>query len=245
MELLKAWHNLPEEDKYKASIPIAKILRNDASGRVKDLIEAQGKTASYISEQIGVTRGGLSRNLKGNFNCPLDSLRILAYQEFNVSIHYIFFGEKGTSQLPRLLEEVMAAEDLPKLEGRLEDPTVAPPLLYRLTELAQDRGLPLPNLGGLKASQDLKMTFRKLEKNPDFTPRINFFIFLAMYLDTSMDYLLGNNYARFTDISVHGKTIRDKDRLGFLRCYLELDKEEQVKVAGRVLAGDWQEKGKR
>ncbi|MFP5522022.1 hypothetical protein [Peptococcus simiae] len=245
MELLKTWQKLPEEDKYKASIPIAKVLRNDASGRVRDLIEAQGKTASYVSEQIGVNRGGFSRNLKGSFNCPLDSLRILAYQEFNVSIHYIFFGEKGTSQLPRLLDEVMVAEDLPKLEARLGNPAVAPPLLDRLRELAEDRHLPLPNLGGVKASQDLKMTFRKLEKDPDFTPRINFFIFLAMYLDTSMDYFLGNNYARFTDVSVHGKPIRDKERLEFLRRYLELDKEGQVQVAGRVLAGGWQEKGKR
>lgn len=242
MELLKEWQKLPDRDKYKASIPIAKVFRNEASERVKRLIKAQGKSNGFIADQIGVNRGGFSRNLKGNFNCPLDSLRKLAYEEFNVSIHYIYFGEQGVTRLPRLVEELVTKNNLPSLDSKLGDPTQSIKILDRLTELTQDVNLPLTNLCGLEASQDLKMTFRRLEREPDFTPRINFFIFMAMYFSTTMDYFIGRNYARFTDISAHGKVIRDKEKLKFLRLYLELEKEEQAKVGGLTLAGDWKKR---
>ena len=169
----------------------------------------------------------------------MDSMRKLAYGEFNVSIHSLFFGEKGITPLPKLLEEMV--EECPNLEveGQLSYVSRGASLNRRVQELAQDRATPIPDLCGKEVSQALKNSLRRIEAEPDFEPRINFLIFMTMHFNTTMDYFYSQNYARYTDVSVHGKVIQDSESLRFLRLYLEKEKIDREKIGGQALACGW------
>ncbi len=239
LDIIADWNELPIGKKYEASLPIAISLRNEASARVKGFLEASGKTAGTVADNIGVNRGGFSRFLKSRFSVPMDSMRKLAYGEFNVSIHSLFFGEKGITPLPKLLEEMV--EECPNLEveGQLSYVSRGASLNRRVQELAQDRATPIPDLCGKEVSQALKNSLRRIEAEPDFEPRINFLIFMTMHFNTTMDYFYSQNYARYTDVSVHGKVIQDSESLRFLRLYLEKEKIDREKIGGQALACGW------
>ena len=217
------------KERYAASMKAFREAKIEAGKEIEQRLTSAGRGSLMRAAQVaGCDEGGFGRRLRsGGFTVPPDGLVRLSYQVLNQSCHRTYFGVRGVSELPvdltyylHILQELTdierkrflayiqelnaADQDEPT---RVDHMSSADIIRMRIKEASEDRYVMPENLCGEDAVSTLKTSIRKIttSDNPQSFMRIQTLMFMAMELNTSLDYFIAPDYLTFTDVRCYGK----------------------------------------
>lgn len=224
-----------------------------------------------LAEDCGVDSGQFARALRTRFSMPPDALAVFCYRYYHKTAHELMFGAPMPTPLPRYLQKfALALNDiiqkdsqlllelyvgcvstysndekhaLPVKEGGSPAGTAIRILRERLYEIADDKYcLPVDATTNFLTA-NTRATIKKIlyDGENNYISSIFFMMKLAIEYETTLDYLMVQNYAEIGDLSViakDGKQVIISDRYvkGIIGMTLMMSEEKRQEYLGKTLS---------
>ena len=244
------------KERYETALELFNQTRRDAGKTAEQTLMENAFDLTEAAERLNMTGDELRRQLRdGSVLEPL-TIVLLADRLLNESCHRFLFGMDGITELPQtesvltdallegtevereaistLVDELFGYDDANNL---LADPLNLPDVVRaRILALCVDRQIEPSKLLGINEHHLCRISLKKvaLQKAPPCEPQLNFLMYLAIMLNTSIDYFLTLDYVVHTAVrrfaAPEKDVIKDKDAIYTVGQFLHLSPQSREKV---------------